>query len=140
MKLTDGNNRAFCSFAFVKKLVFIICVLILVKPVLPVFEYAFNYDYISKVLCVNKAKPEMKCNGKCHLMKELAKASEKDNPVSSDKKNTYTETETLYFIPDNNFNFQVVSLQADSQINCHYSDLYSYLATNRAFHPPSIIS
>lgn len=140
MKLTDGNKTAFCSFAFVKKLVFIICILILVKPVLPVFEYAFNYDYISKVLCVNKAKPEMKCNGKCHLMKELAKASEKENPVSSDKKNTHTETETLYFIPDNNFNFQLVSLQVYPQLNCHYSDLYSYLAVNCAFHPPSIVS
>ncbi len=48
----------------------------LVKPVLPVVEYMVNYDYISKVLCENKAKPKLKCNGKCHLMKELAKASE----------------------------------------------------------------
>jgi hypothetical protein len=48
-------------------------------------DYAINYDYISKVLCINKDKPELKCNGKCHLMKELAKASEDDKPIFSDK-------------------------------------------------------
>ena len=72
-----------------KKVVIILALFILFKPVFPVIDYAFNYDYISKVLCVNKNKPEMKCNGKCHLMKELAKASEGEKPNSSDKKNTH---------------------------------------------------
>lgn len=36
-------------------------------------DYLLNYDYISKVLCINKDKPEMHCNGKCHLAKELKK-------------------------------------------------------------------
>ena len=53
---------------------------------MPVVEYIVNYDYISKVLCVNKAKPQMHCNGKCHLMKKLAAASENEKPASSDKK------------------------------------------------------
>jgi hypothetical protein len=43
-------------------------------------DYAINYDYISKVLCINKDKPELKCNGKCHLMKELAKLQKMTNP------------------------------------------------------------
>jgi hypothetical protein len=51
------------------------------KPIFPVMDYAINYDYISKVLCINKDKPELKCNGKCHLMKELAK-TEDDKPIS----------------------------------------------------------
>ena len=29
-------------------------------------------DYIIAKYCVNKDKPEMHCNGKCHLMKQLA--------------------------------------------------------------------
>ena len=28
------------------------------KPILPVVDYIVNYEYISKVLCVNKAKPK----------------------------------------------------------------------------------
>ncbi|MBC8644541.1 hypothetical protein H9W95_12115 [Flavobacterium lindanitolerans] len=52
---------------------------------LPVIEYAINYDYIATVLCINKDKPEMKCNGKCHLMKELAKSSQDDSDQPKEK-------------------------------------------------------
>jgi hypothetical protein len=38
-------------------------------------------------LYFEKIKPTLQCNGKCHLMKELAKASANDDkPFSSDKK------------------------------------------------------
>ncbi len=63
----------------------------LLKPVLPVVDYIVNYEYISKVLCINKAKPKLNCNGKCHLMKELAKTSESETPISSNKKIAYHE-------------------------------------------------
>ena len=35
-----------------------------------VADFLLNEDYITKVLCVNKDKPAMKCNGKCHLSKQ----------------------------------------------------------------------
>jgi len=38
-------------------------------------EYVVDYDYISQVLCINKDKPEMHCNGKCYLMQTLEKAA-----------------------------------------------------------------
>ena len=69
----------------------------LVKPVLPVLEYVVNYEYVSKVLCINKDKPKMHCNGKCHLMKELAKASDAEKPFSSDKKSTFQILDVLIF-------------------------------------------
>lgn len=43
---------------------------------IPFVEYAFNYNYISTVLCVNKDKPKMQCNGKCHLAKMIAETSD----------------------------------------------------------------
>jgi len=48
------------------------------KPVLPVVEYVVLYDYIKNELCVNKDKPELECNGKCHLKKELARAADSE--------------------------------------------------------------
>ena len=39
-------------------------------------EYQLNKEFITAVYCVNKARPELKCNGQCHLAKEL-KAIEK---------------------------------------------------------------
>jgi hypothetical protein len=41
-------------------------------------DYLLNYDYISKVLCINRDKPESCCNGKCHLMKEMSKQEESE--------------------------------------------------------------
>ncbi len=38
--------------------------------------YVANKEYVAKELCVNKAKPKMKCNGKCHLAKQLQKLEE----------------------------------------------------------------
>jgi len=34
-------------------------------------EYNVNKAYVSKVLCVNRDKPQMHCDGKCFLKKEL---------------------------------------------------------------------
>lgn len=34
--------------------------------------YIMNKDYIIKKLCINKATPKMKCDGKCHLRDVLS--------------------------------------------------------------------
>lgn len=41
-------------------------------------EYMLNQEYIARVLCVNKTKPEMGCNGQCHLMKQMEKETKKE--------------------------------------------------------------
>lgn len=35
-------------------------------------NYQLNIDQITEQFCVNKDKPKMHCNGKCHLMKKLS--------------------------------------------------------------------
>ena len=35
-----------------------------------VAEYQLNREYIAKNLCVNKSRPKMHCNGRCHMMKK----------------------------------------------------------------------
>ena len=34
--------------------------------------YELNIDYIIENYCVNKEKPQLQCNGKCHLATQLA--------------------------------------------------------------------
>jgi len=41
-----------------------------------IVQYDLNKNYISKVLCENRDKPKMHCNGKCILMKRMAAAEE----------------------------------------------------------------
>jgi len=55
---------------------------VIIQPALPMVDYVVNYKHISEDLCVNKDKPEMHCNGKCHLKKEIKKAmGEDENPA-----------------------------------------------------------
>ena len=124
----------------VKKIVFLLALFILVKPVLPVLDYVINYEYISKELCVNKAKPKMKCNGKCHLMKELAKASENETPISSNKKTASHELEVLFFEEIKSFKIASIYFEDRQKANNNYSDLYFYLNSDSVFRPPIFIS
>jgi len=102
-------------------------------------DYLINYEYISKVLCVNKEKPMMHCNGKCHLMKELAKAAENEKPISSNKKdNSKQEVEILFFESIAFLNLTTFSLSEKSSINGNYTNLYVHLNSCSIFHPPSI--
>lgn len=45
--------------------------IISVRSFLPLLDYVINYDYISTQLCENRDKPELLCNGKCYVKKEL---------------------------------------------------------------------
>lgn len=114
--------------------------MMLIKPIFPVVEYMVNYDYISKVLCENKAKPKMKCNGKCHLMKELAKASDTETPKSSDKKGAVQLTEVLFFEEIESFKINTDFSSDIKKANTSYSDLYFYLNSDATFRPPIFLS
>lgn len=50
------------------------------------FGFYMNQEYIAKNLCVNRDKPAMHCNGKCHLSKKLKEEEKKDqdNPERKD--------------------------------------------------------
>jgi len=110
---------------------------VLLKPVFPVVDYLVNYDYVSKVLCVNKDKPMLHCNGKCHLMKELAKAAENEKPLNSEKKSILKqETETLYCEVIAAFFSLTYLLDTSRNKVAHYSNLYTSIASSSVFHPP----
>ena len=119
-----------------KTFIFILVTVLLLKPVLPFLEYAVNYDYITQVLCENKAAPELECNGKCHLMKELAKASENEKPLSSHKK-SMSESEILFF---QEFQQNVVFTSTPSfvMISNLYLNNYSLLLFDSSYRPPTL--
>jgi hypothetical protein len=59
-----------------KKLIFItLFVALALRPIYHLGYIAYfecNIDYIIETYCVNKEKPQMQCNGKCHLAKQMA--------------------------------------------------------------------
>ena len=44
--------------------------------------YELNINYIIETYCVNKDKPQLQCNGKCFLAKQLTLESKKENTSS----------------------------------------------------------
>ena len=52
-----------------------------------VISYHINKTYVAKVLCENKEVPQMQCNGKCQLKKQMvAEETKKESePVSVEK-------------------------------------------------------
>ncbi len=108
------------------------------KPILPVLEYVINYDYISKVLCENKDKPKMHCNGKCHLIKELANATEQEKPILPNKKISIQEHEVLFFQEIKTVAIKHVCLLNKTAIIDNYTNLYFHLNSCSAFHPPTL--
>lgn len=79
--------------------VLFVTAIMLVKPLWPIAEYIVNYDYIVNTLCENKDRPELECNGKCYLSRQLAKEAEQNdkNPFGE---RTFSEfIQIVYFEP-----------------------------------------
>lgn len=97
-----------------------------------VADYLLNKEYIAKVLCVNRDKPQMKCNGKCHLNKQLQKQADaetegKDKPVRAVKEITGILSNSTTLILDSGNSSQLATLDCSS--------LVSGIRTS-VFHPP----
>ena len=97
-----------------KILVILLTLLVFIQPLSKVWifvSFKINQDYIAKNLCENRAKPILKCNGKCQLMKKLKQADkdeEKQTPQTIKEK-----LEVLYCHNQANFN---VSQKLDFEI------------------------
>ncbi|MBX7181873.1 MAG: hypothetical protein K1X82_07160 [Bacteroidia bacterium] len=63
----------------------------------PFVDYALNYNYITKVLCVNKEKAGSCCKGSCHLKNQLKKAGDEGSKPSGYQLNNLLEEYDLGF-------------------------------------------
>lgn len=46
-----------------------------------VLDYQIHKKEIARTRCENRDRPELQCNGKCYLAKQLKKAEERENPA-----------------------------------------------------------
>lgn len=117
----------FCVYFFLFAIVF--------RPAFPFLDYLVNYHYIATELCENKSAPELGCNGKCHLKKELAKVCKNETPASGEKKSEQVETLLLFIVKIPAFTFTRLS-ESTFKINSIYKNLYSHLDADFIFRPP----
>lgn len=110
---------------------------IALRPVLPLVDYVINYDYIVSKLCENKSKPEIMCNGKCYLSKELARSSQ----TTSKTESTKIVTNILdSFVDQETFNFNLFQFSRLGSFEKVFfqPQFYSSSFTVKVFHPPLI--
>lgn len=85
------------SFAKVRKAISIFTAIVIlfssVNNVVLVLEFKLNQHEIERLYCVNKAKPQLHCNGKCHLNKQLV-----ENNAHNEKPNPKSQLEDTYKI------------------------------------------
>ncbi len=96
-------------------------------------NYQANKDYISNVLCENKAKKEMHCEGKCHLKKELQEEEKKESTPTGSSKQKF---ETQLF---NSIDFQeLVFTSTISYSRFFYTSSHSEEHLTPVFQPPAL--
>lgn len=64
-----------------------------------VVNYELNQLEITKEFCVNKSKPSLQCNGKCHLAKELKKADQSDKKLPTPVKEKFEVLQFCMTLP-----------------------------------------
>jgi hypothetical protein len=111
-----------------------LCAVFLLQPLSKLsilINYELNKASITKNFCVNKSKPKMNCNGKCHLKKQLDKEDKKEEaPTSSKEKSEiqfYTAPVPATFVFTN----------SDISHNTLYIVTYPDTPSYGIFHPPS---
>tara|TARA_R110002050_G_scaffold263065_1_gene403467 strand:+ start:26255 stop:26623 length:369 start_codon:yes stop_codon:yes gene_type:complete len=97
-------------------------------------NYELNIKEITEAFCENTDKPELHCNGKCHLKKQL---------IQTDQSNS-TESPLAIYLNDiqlfPNSNESELPTPVDDSIS-HQTllcECYSYLSSVSVFHPPQV--
>ncbi|HSU51779.1 MAG TPA: hypothetical protein VLJ41_14340 [Segetibacter sp.] len=96
-------------------------------------DYFINKSYIARVLCINKEKPKMHCNGKCYLAKQL-KEEQKQQQAPVAKKSTL---DVPYYNIEQAVQLEVYSLENERRYLPARTEQLSSFA-HSIFHPPTV--
>ncbi len=105
------------------------------RPLIPMVEYVVNYNKIITELCVNRAKSEMMCNGKCYLFDELSRTSDSQ---SSDGISVSTIKAQEFYLPVEIIEFRIGGVNSEISISetNYENSFYEFLYTKFHFQPP----
>jgi len=119
-----------------KILSIILTTIILFSSIRVTFTYAYyELDPIGFIenLCENKDKPELQCNGKCHLKKVAESNTEnQQNPPK------FISLKDITFFVVNIFEITFISIKNSSNKNFEYKNLYAFSGVRKIDRPPQI--
>lgn len=103
--------------------------------------FQMNRQYIAEVLCVNKNRPEMHCDGKCVLMQRVQNEVDKASEKGQQMLRNLIERDVVVFFEDLNLDIFInndFAIPSKNLLNvayihrkpqCHHTDI---------FHPPAL--
>lgn len=99
--------------------------------------FYINRGYIAKEFCVNRSRPELKCDGKCFLARKLKEAENRQHEQTPQQLKEWVETSpcTTAFV-----SFHFGFTKQKEEYNYHPADHYSFDPAYTFFHPPGYIS
>lgn len=111
--------------------IFIIFTLV-VSPLSPLISYVINYNFIVKNLCQNRDRPQLMCNGKCYLAKELFKTEKQnqENIIKTNNIDAFVPKEIISF-RNINVEYSIWNVSFSEYFNHYHSEYFSDI-----FHPP----
>ena len=87
-------------------------------------------DFIER-LCENKDKPELQCNGKCHL-KKVTQTDTNDKQTPS----KIIDLKRIVLFVENPSKHEFKNGSMDETRFVNYTNLYTYTAVYKHYHPP----
>lgn len=105
------------------------------SPVVMYACYFANKDYVAGMLCENRNRPAMHCEGKCFLKKQLHKAEQEDGKEKSSAKIIEV---CVYIAATTIGNDRAHSIPPRIQYPPFHPGHYAYNYHYSCFHPPCI--
>ncbi len=112
----------------------LLCLKALIVPALFV-NYELRKDFIIRNYCVNKDRPELHCDGKCYLAKQIRAAEQQDEKQATDTfLNKVFQVESRVGLMS--FSFEPQATVLTDEVSFNYFCSFPSVAKNSVFHPP----
>jgi hypothetical protein len=97
-------------------------------------DFKLNQEYISKVLCINRDKPELECDGHCILMDKMKSTQDADHPEQTQG----SKSHLIEIFSDLTDLFQPLSFTAGHKQFYTFSEWMLLEGFSEIFSPPKI--
>lgn len=98
-------------------------------------SYFANKAYIAAVLCVNRDKPQLDCEGKCYLKKQLSKT---DTPESNSSGLSLKLETSPFMAPLFTLDKAIAAVSVPTEYGLFEESSYRFSYHPACFHPPQV--
>jgi hypothetical protein len=116
-----------------------LCLLVMLQTFsreLLVLDYQARKAEITQLFCVNKDRPRLQCNGKCHLSNQLRKATDADSKAPA---GGFAKVKYEVLAPQPRFIPQPASgaFAPEQRFASCVASCYAFSPVSGVFHPPA---